>query len=233
MKAIITGASKGIGFAIAQKFVSQQVDVIICARNETALLQAKKLLQESQPSVSIHHYAADLSDITQAKAFALFCTQTFATIDILVNNAGSFVPGNILSEPDEHVLQMLQTNLLSAYYVTKIIAPGMQVQRKGHIINMCSVAGLQAYPNGGSYSISKFALHGFSANLRRELMPYGVKVTALHPGATMSDSWAGSGIDEQRIMQSKDIAEVVWNVCQLSPQAVVEDVILRPQLGDL
>jgi short-subunit dehydrogenase len=98
---------------------------------------------------------------------------------------------------------------------------------------MCSIASLNAYSNGGSYSISKFALLGFSKNLREEMKPHGIKVTAVCPGATMSNSWEGVGIDPERIMEAKDIAEMIYASSKLSPMAVVEDIVLRPQLGDL
>ena len=104
---------------------------------------------------------------------------------------------------------------------------------KGHIFNICSIASLQAYPNGGSYSISKYALLGFSANLRLELKDKGIKVTAVCPGATYTNSWKGSGVSEERIMEADDIAKMIYAATQLSPQAVVEDIVLRPQLGDL
>ena len=104
---------------------------------------------------------------------------------------------------------------------------------KGHIFNMCSVASLMAYPNGGSYSISKYALLGFSKNLRLELKDKGIKVTGIMPGATWSASWEGVELPEERLMQASDIALAVWSATQMSPSAVVEDIVLRPQLGDL
>jgi short-subunit dehydrogenase len=106
-------------------------------------------------------------------------------------------------------------------------------QKSGHIFNICSIASLNAYANGGAYSISKFALLGFSKNLREEMKPNGIKVTAVLPGATMSASWKGASIDPNRIMEANDIATMVYAASQLSAQAVVEDIILRPQLGDL
>jgi short-subunit dehydrogenase len=104
---------------------------------------------------------------------------------------------------------------------------------KGHIFNICSIASLDAYENGGSYSISKFALLGFSKNLRLELKDKGIKVTAVCPGAVYTNSWKGSGVDPKRIMEAEDIADMIYAASQLSPQAVVEDIVMRPQLGDL
>jgi len=129
-------------------------------------------------------------------------------------------------------------NLYSAYHLTRTLLPKMMHQQntsgsRGHIFNICSIASLKSYKNGGSYSISKFALAGFSKNLREEMKPYGIKVTAVYPGAVYTDSWAGSGIDPKRIMEASDIAEMIYASAQLSPQATVEDIVLRPQLGDL
>jgi short-subunit dehydrogenase len=109
----------------------------------------------------------------------------------------------------------------------------MMARRSGHIFNICSVASLQAYPNGGAYSISKYALAGFSANLREEMKPHGIKVTTVYPGAAFTDSWSGTGVDPRRIMTAADVAEMVYTASRLSPQATVEEILLRPQLGDL
>jgi short-subunit dehydrogenase len=109
----------------------------------------------------------------------------------------------------------------------------MMAQKKGHIFNMCSIASLHAYTNGGAYSISKFALLGFSKNLREEMKPHGIKVTAVIPGAVYTDSWAGSGVSRERIMQAADVAAMIYTAAQLSPQACVEDIVLRPLEGDL
>jgi short-subunit dehydrogenase len=143
-----------------------------------------------------------------------------------------FLPGNILDEADGTLEQTMNVNLYSAYWVTKILLPKIVAQQSGHIFNMASIAGLQAYPNGGAYSISKFALLGFSKNLRRELMPHGIKVTAVIPGAVYTDSWAPF-VAPERIMETEDIAKMIYAASRLSPQAVVEEIIMRPQLGDL
>ena len=127
----------------------------------------------------------------------------------------------------------MAVNLYSAYYLTRTLLPAMQQQKGGHIFNMCSIASLKAYENGGSYSITKFALAGFSKNLREELKNTGIKVTSIYPGAAFTDSWSGSGVNPSRIMEATDVAAMVYAAAQLSPQACVEDIILRPQLGDL
>jgi short-subunit dehydrogenase len=106
-------------------------------------------------------------------------------------------------------------------------------KKSGHIINMCSIASLDAYPNGSSYCISKFALYGFSKCLREELKTSGIRVTSILPGAAWSDSWKGAELPVDRLMQSNDVAKAVLCAIELSPAAVLEEIILRPQLGDL
>jgi short-subunit dehydrogenase len=128
---------------------------------------------------------------------------------------------------------MIAVNLYSAYHLTRKLIGSMMKQKSGHIFNMCSIASLNAYANGGAYSISKFALHGFSKNLREEMKPYGIKVSSVFPGAVLTDSWGDFDNSNQRIMEAQDIAKLVFAAAQLSPAACVEDIIIRPQLGDL
>ena len=176
--------------------------------------------------------ATDLSKKENVIAFANFALQ-FGTPGILINNAGSFVPGSIHTEPEGALEEMMETNLYSAYHLTRKLLPKMMKAKNGHIFNMCSIASIQAYKNGGSYSLSKFALLGLTKNLREELKSYNIKVTAVIPGAAYTDSWSESGLDEDRFMKPDDIAELVYAVSQLSPQTCVEEIILRPQLGDI
>jgi short-subunit dehydrogenase len=129
--------------------------------------------------------------------------------------------------------KMLSVNLFSAYHLTRTVLPKMKAAKTGHIFTICSIAGLAAYPNGGSYSISKFALLGFTKNLRLELRELNIKVTAVIPGAVYTDSWNGSGVSEDRIMKPEDIASVIYSASQLSLAATVEEIVIRPQLGDL
>lgn len=232
MNAIITGASRGIGKAIARKFAANRYSLFLCSRHEERLLMAAEEIKMEFPSVSVHAKAFDLGKKQQAQFFARWVMEQATTIDILVNNAGTFVPGNVSDEPDGALEEMLDVNLCSAYHLTRALLPRFMEQRSGHIFNMGSIAGLKAYPGGGSYSISKFALHGFSKNLRHELMPHGIKVTTLMSGAVFTDSWKGF-VEEERIMQADDIAQVIYTASQLSPQATVEEIVIRPQLGDL
>lgn len=232
MNVIITGASKGLGKAFAEKFAAAGHHLFLCARNEDVLSATKLQLLEKYTSCTIDILTIDISKKENAIAFGNFCLQ-FGTPQVLINNAGSFLPGNIHEEADGTFEAMLDTNLSSAYHLTRTVLPAMMQAKHGHIFNMCSIASLAAYANGGSYSISKFALLGFSKNLREELKSYNIKVTAVMPGAVYTDSWSGSGVNPERLMQVDDVANMVYAASLLSPQACVEEIIMRPQLGDL
>lgn len=232
MNIVITGASKGIGKAITKVFAEQGNHLFICGRHQDGLDSLIAEIQSESPASTIMAFRADLSDKVQALAFGDWCNG-FGGADILVNNAGNYLPGNVSDEPDGTLEDMISTNLYSAYNVTRSLLPKMKLKKRGHIFNMCSIASLGAYPGGGSYSISKFALYGFNKNLREELKPFGIKVTAVIPGAVMTDSWSGFDNSQGRIMEASDIANMVLASSLLTPQAVVEDIIFRPQLGDL
>jgi len=238
MNVVITGASKGMGKAIADKFAANGHNLLLCARNEVQLYSAMQELLTKYAGMTIKAIPADVSDKSQARHFAGWVLSQVEkmpgqTMDVLVNNAGQFFPGSIHNEEDGVLEKMIEVNVYSAYHITRALLPKMMQQKEGHIFNMCSIASLAAYKNGGAYSISKFALLGFSKNLREEMKPHGIKVTAVMPGAVYTESWSESGISPQRIMESADIADLIYTVSQLSPQAVVEDIIIRPQLGDL
>ena len=232
MNIIITGASKGLGKAMAKKFALDGNTLFLCARNEDQLNATANEIQNEFPKSIIYTKKVDVSKKNEVIEFGNFCLQK-GSPDILINNAGQFIQGSVYNEIDGALEQMITTNLYSAYYLSRAIIPAMMEAKKGHIFNICSIASLQAYQHGGSYSISKFAMLGFSKNLRDELKPHNIKVTSVLPGAAYTDSWIGSGVDEKRIMEANDIAIMVYAASQLSAQACVEEILLRPQLGDL
>ena len=233
MNIIITGASKGLGRAVAEKFAAHGYDLFLCSRDPKALAAAALQLESRYPSISIRARAFDLGEKEQARGFGQWVLDAGESVDVLVNNAGQFLPGSVRDEGEGVLEQLIAVNLYSAYHLTRTLLPAMIARKTGHIFNICSVASLKAYPNGGAYSISKFALAGFSANLREELKTSGIKVTTVYPGAAYTDSWAGSGVDPARIMEAGDIAEMLYAATTLSRQATVEEILLRPQLGDL
>ena len=233
MKVVITGASRGLGLAMAEAFAKEGHDLYLTSRNEVNLYHTLASLQARFPGQIIKAKAFDIGSKTGAVEFGQWVLGSAVETDILINNAGIFEPGRLIDEPEGQMEKMMNTNFLSAYYVTRVLLPSMMERKSGHIFNMSSIAALQAYPNGGSYSVSKFALTGFSKNLREELKPYSIKVTCVYPGAVYTDSWAAAGISPGRIMKATDIADTVVQVSKLSPQAVVEDLVIRPLLGDV
>lgn len=229
---VVTGASRGIGRAIVRRFAAQGFDIVACARKPEGL-QALKQEVEAEFGVQVHTFAADLSDKAQAQGFAAQVRALGAPVRVLVNNAGVFVPGQLHDEPDGILEQMIDTNLYSAYHVTRGLIGGMMERRLGHVFNIASTASFTAYTNGGSYAVAKHAMLGFSRCLREEMKPYGVKVTTLMPGATYTDSWAGVELPEERFCSAQDVAELVYGAFALSPSAVVEELVVRPLLGDI
>ena len=231
--AIITGATQGIGKAIAEQLLQEGFSVSICARTQKDLDKLNSEWTHTYPDAQVITYRADMSVKQEVTDFGNEVVKQWGYVDILVNNAGIYFPGHLMNEQEGHLEQLMATNVYSAYHLTRAIVPVMKRSGKGHIFNMCSVASLKAYPGGGSYSITKYALLGFSDNLREELKEDGIKVTAVCPGATHSRSWEGASIAADRIMDAKDVADMVWAAYNLSAKANVETIVLRPQLGDL
>ncbi len=230
---VISGGTKGIGKAIALHFAKEDFNLVICARTMEDLQELEKEINAKFPNTAIFTQQADLKNVLEVKSFAEKVLQTFPNIDVLINNAGTYVGGNIYQEADGVLEHLIETNLYSAYHLTRAFLPSMMNNNNGHIFNMCSIASLIAYPNGGSYSISKFALLGFSKCLREELKDKGIKVTSIMPGATWSDSWAGVDLPQERLMPASDIAKIIFGAYDLSKVGVVEDLVIRPMLGDL
>lgn len=233
MNIVITGASKGIGKAIAEKFAANGYSLFLCSRTESEIAAASNELQKKYPSITCQYKVCDVSKKTDLKQFAEWIHSKTNAVDVLVNNAGSFVPGHVHEEEDGTIEHLMETNLYSAYYLTRYLLPPMMQRKRGHIFNICSIASLKAYKHGGSYSITKYALDGLSANLRDEMKNFGVKVTSVFPGAAYTASWDASGVSPDRIMTANDIAEMIFTSAGLSPQACVEEIVIRPQLGDL
>lgn len=229
---VVSGGTRGIGRAIVEIFAQNGFDVVASARKEHDLKELQNHIT-SQYKVNCFIYTANLSIKHKVKGLADFILSLNRPVDVLVNNAGNFIPGNIHEEEDGVLESLIETNLYSAYHLTRGLIKNMIAQKSGYIFNMCSVASLMAYPNGGSYSISKFALLGFSKCLREEMKPYNIKVTSIMPGAVLTDSWAGVDIPAERFMQPGDVAKTIWTAYSLSDGAVIEEIVMRPQKGDL
>jgi len=230
--AVITGGTKGIGKALIEKAALNGYDIITCARGEEYLDQLKQEIEEKFDCRLVYR-PTDMSVESDVRAFGNFVLENTRRVDVLINNAGLFIPGSLHEEDQGALRKMIDTNLFSAYYLTRALLPSMMEQRQGHIFNMCSTASFVPYVNGGSYCISKFALLGMSRVLREEMKPFGIRVTSVMPGATFTASWEGTEVPEERFMRPDDIADAVWAAYDLSDRTVLEELILRPQLGDL
>lgn len=223
----VSGASKGIGLAVAQRFQQAGFSVAINASSTESLAA----IRVSHPALQV--FQADMRIKSEVERLAHWLNHEFGSLDVLVNNVGRFFPGSVHSESDEAFEEMMATNVFSNYYLTKRVLPAMMAQQSGTIFNICSIASIMAYANGGAYSISKHALLGFSKALREEMKPHGIRVVSVLPGATRTASWDGTDLPDERFMPAEDIASAIWDVYQLSPRTVVEEILLRPQLGDL
>ncbi len=230
---VVSGGTKGIGRATIDRFMGDGFDAVTCSRNESDLSKLKAELESRYPQSKLHVFKADLSVKSEVLAFADFIKQLPQQVDVLLNNTGVFIPGEVHQEEDGALEKMIETNLYSAYHLTRALLPAMKSRRSGHIFNMCSIASIIAYANGGSYSISKFAMYGMTKVLREEMKEHDVRVTAILPGATYTASWEGVDVPEERLMKPEDVAEAVWSANSMSVTSVVEEIVIRPQLGDL
>jgi NADP-dependent 3-hydroxy acid dehydrogenase YdfG len=230
---VITGCTKGIGLATAQTFAKLGFNIAGCARNLSSLKDLQLQLEQINPNGKHTLVPCDVSKSDDIENFTNIVLTSYKQIDILVNNAGLFLPAKLIDEKYDQLNLLLQTNVVSAYLITKRLLPAMLNQQKGHIFNICSIASLQGYPNGGSYTISKFALLGFSKQLRLELQPHHIRVTAVMPGATLTDSWNGTSLPKERFIAADDVAKTIRGIYELSSTTDVEEIIIRPQLGDI
>lgn len=230
---LVTGGTKGIGRAIIEQFAKEGFHIITCSRNEKDLQKLKLDIEQNYTFSKVIYQEADLSEGKSLRSFLDYVKNLDVKVDVLVNNSGLFIPGKITEENDEALPFMIQTNLYSAYYMTKGLVPDMIKRRSGHIFNICSTASITPYINGGSYCISKFAMYGMTKVLREELKEHNVRVTAILPGATLTASWEGVDLPPERFIKSEDVAMALFNAYNLSENSVIEELLIRPQLGDL
>ncbi len=223
---VVTGCTRGIGYAIARRFEGEY-QIVGCGAHPDRVAA----IHEKHPEWDVQVYDLSLAD--QAKAFGAYVLSRYENIDILINNAGAFEQGSLLTESDETFYRMMRVNLESAYHLTKVIAPRMMVQRSGWIVQMASVASIRPYPQGGSYAVAKAALLAYSRNLREELKPHQVAVTAILLGPTLTDSWKDAPYPPERFVKGEAVADLLWAMAHLPPGTVVEEILIRPMLGDI
>ena len=234
MIALITGATKGIGKAITEAFADRGYELFITSRNPRDLEELKDELLAKYTTQKVHFYAADLSEKKDRQELIDQINKLSPKLDILVNNAGIYrASESMLTEKEDVMRTSMEVNLFAPFDLTRGLIPLLQNSQEPQIINICSVASLMARSGAASYSVSKHAFLGFSRNLRAELMPHRIKVTSLLPGSTWSNSWASAELPRERIMEPEDVAKVVLCAIDLSPSAVMEEVVFGPMEGEL
>lgn len=232
MLSIITGGSRGIGYAIAEQLAAKGSNLLLVAKNLPNLEKAQTLLSDKyNVNISIHN--CDLSDEYNVDSLANRCISTCMIPDLLVLDAGVFLEGSLTNSSPNDFRKTMDVNLNSIYYLVRHLVPHMKSLNKPKIVIIGSTAAFEPYIIGGLYGVSKWALRGYAINLRRELMNSGIGVTFVAPGATWTDLWAGEQLPENRLLVPKDIGILVASLIDLSPQAVVEEIIVRPMLGDM
>ncbi len=230
---LVTGASQGIGTAIATIYARETG-----ARLSLVARQAGKLREVARQcraagAEAAEAFRCDVADPRAVHAMAREVCASQGEVDVLINNAGSFLPEPLTKMSVAGFDAMLGTNLRSAFLVTREFAPAMAKRRRGDIFFMASVASIRGFPQGGAYVAAKHGLLGLARAFRAELKPRGVRVITILPGATWSPSWEGSGVPPERMMATEDVAQAFVDAYRLSRRTVVEELVLRPQLGDV
>jgi short-subunit dehydrogenase len=176
--------------------------------------------------------AVDLGEGTRAaEVVAAAVSQDSSAIDFLVLSAGIFIDGDLTRMTSDAYAMTMAVNLNANVYLCQKLVPALRNGTKPRILIIGSTSGLEAYPLGSSYSVAKWGLRGFAVNLRRELMDDRVGVTLLNPGATLTDMWEGEQVDTNRLLAPEDVATMASVILELSEQAVVEEITMRPMLG--
>jgi NADP-dependent 3-hydroxy acid dehydrogenase YdfG len=230
---VVTGASQGIGAAIARAFSAEipGVSLALVARDSANLAAVAHSCGRlgAKPGV----FPCDVTDEAAVAEMEKAVRRRFGAADVLVNNAGKYFGAAFLETSAADFDRMLSANLRSLFLVTRAFAPAMIRRRRGDIFNMGSIAGITAYPGGSAYTAAKFGVAGLTKAMRAEFKDKGVRVCCVHPGATVSPSWKGSGVPSKRMMPAEDVAQAFIALYRMTRRTVVEEVVLRPQLGDL
>ncbi|HEX8385585.1 MAG TPA: SDR family oxidoreductase [Rubricoccaceae bacterium] len=231
---LITGASQGLGAAIALAFAAeygQTARLALVARSASGLAHVARGCRER--GALAEPFLCDVTDDAAVAAMAADVGVRLGAPDVLVNNAGRFTPGGLSETTPAAFREAVEVNLTSAFLVTRAFLPAMLARGTGRVLMMGSVASVRGYPGGLAYGAAKHGLLGLARALREETKGSGVGVTTLLPGATRTPSWDGSGVPDSRFMPAEDVARVAVEVAGLSGRSVVEEVLLRPDAGDL
>jgi short-subunit dehydrogenase len=231
--ALITGATQGIGRSIAIAFAKQGISMAICSRNVKDLELLKTELLNINPAIQIVAYRANCSIKAEVLDFARQAQQQLGFIKIVVNNVGMFQPSSILNDADDAFTLNLNTNLMPAYELYRFFAGPMTEQHSGHFFNICSVVAKEPVVNAGIYSVTKAALYSLTHIMKLEMQAYSVKVTAVLPGSTLTGSWAGTDVHPNRFVMPDDVAAAILNAYNMSKGANVDEIVIKPVLGQL
>ena len=226
--AIITGASRGIGKAVAEFFANAGYQLVLVARNKEKLEQLSNDIQKQNNCPAPMLFAFDVGNSEKINSCINHVIDTFGRIDILVNNAGIYLEGTSSIEPADFNKQ-LAINLTAPFEFLKLVVPVMKLQQSGAIFNIASRAGKVGFSDSGGYSASKFGLVGLSESFYRELAPFGISVTAICPGWVNTEMAyvASTPLKGQEMIQAEDIAKTIEYVLSLSPRARVKEIILE------
>lgn len=224
--ALVTGASRGIGLAIAQRLGRMGARVAICSREAKALESAAEEL--GRAGISALGAAADVTRQEQVAALVRRTNSEFGDIDILVNNAGIGVFGPVHELRTEEWDRVMDTNLKGVFLCSKAVAPQMIRRRSGHIINISSLAGKNAFAGGGVYCASKWGLQGLTACMAEDLRGHGIRVCAVCPGSVETEFSPHAGKDPAKMLQPEDVAHAVAMLVTQAPQSFISEVLLRP-----
>lgn len=224
--ALITGASRGIGLAVAQRLGQLGARVAICARDQDSLDAACVRLRDE--AIEAFAVSADVSRNDQVSSLVEKSLARFGAIDFLVNNAGigRFGPVQEFSEGDWDMV--LDTNLKGVFLMTRAVAPSMISRRSGHIVNISSLAGKNFFPGGSLYCASKWGLLGLTYCMGEDLRSHGIRVTAVCPGSVATDFGHPSSKNVHKMLQPHDVAHAVEMVITAEPQSFISEVVMRP-----
>ncbi len=225
--AVVTGAGRGIGAAIARELANLGATVVLSGRARATLdATAQSIIQAGGKAEVLQ---CDVTSLTSVESAAKHLETAFGRLDILVNNAGMGGFGGPLHQLDPAAWeQILNTNLRGVYYMVRAFAPMMIRARSGHVINISSLAGKNALPNGAAYAASKWGLNGLSYSMAEELRKHTIRVAVICPGSTETDLSPHEGKDHSKMLQPDDIAHVVAMLVTQAPQSFVSEVLLRP-----
>lgn len=232
MKVLITGGSRGIGKAIATELAKFGHEILIVSQNETKLKETTSELQTKFSNVKILSLVCDLSKETEIENLKKRCAELGFLPNVLVLNAGIFKEGTLINSKSSNFYETINVDLYHIYHCVKNFHSGLKNQENSKIIIIGSTASLEPYPVGALYGVAKWGLRGYAVNLRKELMNDNIGVTLLNPGGTLTDLWEGEDLPPNRLLEPSDLGKLVNTILNLSPQAVVEEITVRPMLGD-